>query len=179
MEPLPPDHLYKERYLEEEKIGQGGFGKVFLVKEKDGEKCYAAKCIKVRESISKKIILISSVKARGRKEKERGRREVAMLKNLDSDFVIRLVDAYEGRSEVILVTEYLAGGELFERVVDEDFDLTESHCVLFVRQICQGVGRQAQYTLLAKTRCYRLQISPRWSTCTTATLSTWTSSRRT
>ena len=179
MEPLPPDHLYKERYLEEEKIGQGGFGKVFLVKEKDGEKCYAAKCIKVRESISKKIILISSVKARGRKEKERGRREVAMLKNLDSDFVIRLVDAYEGRSEVILVTEYLAGGELFERVVDEDFDLTESHCVLFVRQICQGVGRQAQYTLLAKTRCHCLQISPRWSTCTTATLSTWTSSRRT
>ena len=53
-----------------------------------------------------------------------------MLKNLDSEFVIRLVDAYEGRSEVILVTEYLAGGELFERVVDEDFDLTESHCVL-------------------------------------------------
>ena len=179
MEPLPPDHLYKERYLEEEKIGQGGFGKVFLVKEKDGEKCYAAKCIKVREFISKKIILISSVKARGRKEKERGRREVAMLKNLDSDFVIRLVDAYEGRSEVILVTEYLAGGELFERVVDEDFDLTESHCVLFVRQICQGVGRQAQYTLLAKTRLHSLQISPRWSTCTTATLSTWTSSRRT
>ena len=65
-----------------------------------------------------------------------------MLKNLDSEFVIRLVDAYEGRSEVILVTEYLAGGELFERVVDEDFDLTESHCVLFVRQICQGVDRQ-------------------------------------
>ena len=63
-----------------------------------------------------------------------------MLKNLDSEFVIRLVDAYEGRSEVILVTEYLAGGELFERVVDEDFDLTESHCVLFVRQICQGVS---------------------------------------
>ena len=66
-----------------------------------------------------------------------------MLKSLDSDFVIRLVDAYEGRSEVILVTEYLAGGELFERVVDEDFDLTESHCVLFVRQICQGVDRHS------------------------------------
>jgi len=123
MEPLPPDDLYKERYLVQEKIGQGGFGKVFLVKDKEGEKFYAAKCIK----------------ARGRKEKERGRREVAMLKSLDSNFVIRLVDAFEGRSEVILVTEYLAGGELFERVVDEDFDLTESHCVLFVRQICQGV----------------------------------------
>ena len=42
------------------------------------------------------------MKARGRKEKERGRREVEMLKNLDSNFVIRLVDAFEGRSEVIL-----------------------------------------------------------------------------
>ena len=50
MEPLPPDDLYKERYLVQEKIGQGGFGKVFLVKEKDGEKCYAAKCIKVRQT---------------------------------------------------------------------------------------------------------------------------------
>ena len=48
MEPLPSDDLYKERYIVEKKIGQGGFGKVFLVKEKDGETCYAAKCIKVR-----------------------------------------------------------------------------------------------------------------------------------
>ena len=96
----------------------------------------------VYSAFSSEVILIP-LKARGRKEKERGRREVAMLKSLDSDFVIRLVDAYEGRSEVILVTEYLAGGELFERVVDEDFDLTESHCVLFVRQICQGVARHS------------------------------------
>ena len=49
MEPLPSDDLYKERYIVEKKIGQGGFGKVFLVKEKGGETCYAAKCIKVRE----------------------------------------------------------------------------------------------------------------------------------
>ena len=59
--------------------------------------------------VQSEVILIS-LKARGRKEKERGRREVAMLKSLDSNFVIRLVDAFEGRSEVILVTEYLAGG---------------------------------------------------------------------
>ena len=108
--------------------------------------------------VQSKVLLIS-LKARGRKEKERGRREVAMLKSLDSNFVIRLVDAFEGRSEVILVTEYLAGGELFERVVDEDFDLTESHCVLFVRQICQGVDRHN--IKLSKTRCYcpSLQLS--------------------
>jgi serine/threonine protein kinase len=31
------------------------------------------------------------------------------------------------------------GGELFERVVADDFTLTERDCVLFMRQICEGV----------------------------------------
>jgi serine/threonine protein kinase len=31
------------------------------------------------------------------------------------------------------------GGELFERVVADDFTLTEKDCVLFMRQICEGV----------------------------------------
>lgn len=31
------------------------------------------------------------------------------------------------------------GGELFERVVADDFNLTERDCVLFMRQICEGV----------------------------------------
>ena len=47
-------------------------------------------------------LILNVTEARGRKEKERGRREVEMLKNLDSNFVIRLVDAFEGRSEVNL-----------------------------------------------------------------------------
>ena len=50
----------------------------------------------------KTTLVLNVMKARGRKEKERGRREVEMLKSLDSNFVIRLVDAFEGRSEVSL-----------------------------------------------------------------------------
>lgn len=33
----------------------------------------------------------------------------------------------------------ISGGELFERVVADDFNLTERDCILFVRQICEGV----------------------------------------
>ena len=33
----------------------------------------------------------------------------------------------------------LCGGELFERVVVDDFTLTERDCILFTRQICEGV----------------------------------------
>lgn len=33
----------------------------------------------------------------------------------------------------------ISGGELFERVVADDFTLTEGDSILFMRQICQGV----------------------------------------
>lgn len=33
----------------------------------------------------------------------------------------------------------ISGGELFERVVADDFTLTEKDCILFMRQICEGV----------------------------------------
>lgn len=31
------------------------------------------------------------------------------------------------------------GGELFDRVIDDDFVLTEKACSVFVRQVCQAV----------------------------------------
>ena len=36
--------------------------------------------------------------------------------------------------------EYLEGGELFDRVSEESFTLTETDCVDFLTQICQGVS---------------------------------------
>jgi serine/threonine protein kinase len=43
------------------------------------------------------------------------------------------------RGPVTLIMEYISGGELFERVVADDFNLTERDCVIFLRQICEGV----------------------------------------
>lgn len=33
----------------------------------------------------------------------------------------------------------IEGGELFERIVDDDYHLTEVDCMVFVRQICEGI----------------------------------------
>ncbi len=33
----------------------------------------------------------------------------------------------------------IEGGELFERVIDDDFVLTERACAIFMRQICEGI----------------------------------------
>lgn len=34
----------------------------------------------------------------------------------------------------------IRGGELFERVIDDDFVLTEKACTVFLRQICEGLS---------------------------------------
>lgn len=33
----------------------------------------------------------------------------------------------------------VSGGELFERIIDEDFELTERECIKYMRQISAGV----------------------------------------
>lgn len=38
-----------------------------------------------------------------------------------------------------LLIHSITGGELFERVIDEDFVLTERACTVFMRQICEGI----------------------------------------
>ena len=40
----------------------------------------------------------------------------------------------------MLLMEYLEGGELFDRISEESFTLTETLCVDFLTQICQGVS---------------------------------------
>ena len=37
----------------------------------------------------------------------------------------------------VIISEYLDGGELFERIVDED--VIESDCCYFISQVCQGL----------------------------------------
>jgi len=115
--------VFREKYETLEKIGEGGFGKVFSVNRKETKDKFAAKFMKTRSN----------------KDKIKPRQEIALLKTLHNNFIINYVDAFEGPTEIILVTEYLDGGELFDRIVDEEFEFLESDCCFFVRQICKGL----------------------------------------
>lgn len=63
----------------------------------------------------------------------------------------------------------ITGGELFERVVADDFTLTERDCILFVRQVCEGVAYMHSQSIvhldlkpeniMCKTRtCHQIKI---------------------
>ena len=94
-----------------------------VAKSKETGEQFAAKLIKVRTS----------------KDKLKVNQEVETMKCLDNEYIVKLVDAFEGPKEMILVSEYLAGGELFETIVDDSFELVETDCCLFTRQICKGL----------------------------------------
>ncbi len=63
--------------------------------------------------------------------------------------MISLMAAFESPSEMVLVTEYLSGGELFERVAADDYELTEADAVGFVRQVCKGAQYMHSKVILA------------------------------
>lgn len=116
--------IFKSKYEIYEELGRGRFGVVFKVKDKVNGEVLAAKFVRCRKS----------------EEKQKCRDEISIMNVLDSSKLLQLAAAYENPREMIMVMEYIGGGELFEKVVADDFTLTERDCVLFMRQIAEAVG---------------------------------------
>ncbi|XP_054720760.1 myosin light chain kinase, smooth muscle-like [Uloborus diversus] len=114
----------KEEYTLQEELGRGKFGTVYKCTEKRTGRRFAAK-------------FIITTRSEDRKEVER---EVEIMRMLQQPRLLQLYDAFDdGKKEMCLILELIEGGELFERVISDDFVLTEKACSIFVRQICEGV----------------------------------------
>ncbi|XP_020292250.1 CBL-interacting serine/threonine-protein kinase 26-like isoform X2 [Pseudomyrmex gracilis] len=66
-------------------------------------------------------------------------REVEIMRRLQHPRLIQLYDAIDAGKHIYVILELIDGGELFERVIDDDFVLTERSCAVFMRQICEGI----------------------------------------
>uniref|UniRef100_A0A671SMZ5 Protein kinase domain-containing protein n=1 Tax=Sinocyclocheilus anshuiensis TaxID=1608454 RepID=A0A671SMZ5_9TELE len=107
----------------QEVLGGGRYGQVH-------------KCI---ENSSGLTLAAKIIKARSQKEKEVVKNEIQVMNQLDHANLIQLYAAYESRNDIILALEYVDGGELFDRIIDENYKLTELDTVMFIRQICEGL----------------------------------------
>ena len=72
--------------------------------------------------------------------------------------------------EIVVLTEYLSGGELFERVAAEEFSLTEDDGCTFVRQICRGLQYMHEKVIMSRDAVECCEIIIGWF----STSSTWT-----
>uniref|UniRef100_A0A3B4G779 Myosin light chain kinase 3-like n=1 Tax=Pundamilia nyererei TaxID=303518 RepID=A0A3B4G779_9CICH len=116
----------------QEILGGGRFGQVH-------------KCV---ENSSGLTLAAKVIKARSQKEREVVKNEIQVMNNLDHANLIKLYAAYESRNDIILVLEYVAGGELFDRIIDENHTLMELDAVLFIRQICDGLQHMHKMSIL-------------------------------
>ncbi|XP_010011977.1 PREDICTED: LOW QUALITY PROTEIN: myosin light chain kinase, smooth muscle-like, partial [Nestor notabilis] len=119
-----------DMYTQLEKLGEGKFGTVFRLQEKATGKIRAGKYFRTRTV----------------KEKQAARAEVELMNLLHHPRLVQCLAAFPCRpapppraAELVMVMEYVAGGELFERIVDDDFEHTEPSSTQYLRQILEGL----------------------------------------
>ncbi|CAM9791890.1 unnamed protein product [Lampetra planeri] len=113
-------------------LGGGRFGRVHKCVERTSGMTLAAKVIK----------------AKGVKEKDEVNNEISIMNQLKHNNLLQLYDAFESKNDFVLIMEYIHGGELFDRIVSEDYNLTELDAIIFIRQICEGIHYMHQQYIL-------------------------------
>ncbi|CAD8113683.1 unnamed protein product [Paramecium sonneborni] len=106
---LTPEMLVRKQCITEKflahyeivkKIGQGGFGEVYLVKHLSTENLRAAKVV-LRKTINCEEKLLE---------------ETEILKTLDHPNIVKVLEIFADFKYYYIVTEYCQGGELLERI---------------------------------------------------------------
>ncbi|XP_055372611.1 5'-AMP-activated serine/threonine-protein kinase catalytic subunit alpha [Condylostylus longicornis] len=106
-----------------EEIGRGKFGTVYKCREKSTGLKLAAKFIPIPK----------------REDRRNVEREVEIMNSLQHHLIIQLYAAFEYQKMMYVIQELVEGGELFDRVIDDEFVLTERTCTVFMRQICEAM----------------------------------------
>ncbi|CAI2384368.1 unnamed protein product [Moneuplotes crassus] len=97
-------------YRSVEKLGEGGFGSVFLLQHSLSEERVAAKFVDVSEHLQKANEIGKAVK------------ESTSLISLDHDAIIKLETAFFINTGMVLFTEYIQGGELGKYVFSNEIN---------------------------------------------------------
>lgn len=105
---------------------------VYLVEEKQSGGKYAAKNCACRRPSQRKDFEL----------------EIEIMNELNHPKLLHLYDAFFGKNDVTLVLELVTGGELFERIADDAFDLTEQLAVVYLRQICEAISYMHSVNIL-------------------------------
>ena len=70
-----------------------------------------------------------------------------MINSLNHKLIINLVDAFEYSRQFILILELVSGGELFERLMEDEL-ISEMDVTYYIKQVLQAVRHMHQQEIL-------------------------------
>ncbi|CAB4012377.1 myosin light chain kinase, smooth muscle-like, partial [Paramuricea clavata] len=124
----------------------GAFGIVKKCERKRDKAAFAIKVI-----LYKDAKLLNDIK-----------REVEMMRKLNHEHLVTLYEAYECGGSYGMVMDYIAGGELFERIIEKEY-LEEKEAVQYLRQLINGLQHMHSKNIV------HLDIKPENILCVDAT----------
>ncbi|XP_077435433.1 serine/threonine-protein kinase Nek5 isoform X2 [Vanacampus margaritifer] len=111
-------------------IGEGAFGKAFLVRAKATHDGDNAPCVV-------KMINLAKMPSR---EKEAARKEVALLSNMKHPNIVTFIRSFQDRGSLCIVMEYCDGGDLMMKInMQRGVFFTEQQILAWFVQICLGL----------------------------------------
>lgn len=109
--------------IDKSEIGAGGYGKVYVAKDRAfGDRQVAIKKVIVQDQ-GKKLVFL---------------KEVKIMKELDHPNICKLLETYEHKNFMFFVMEYCAGKEVFDRIMD-DGQITEATTADIVQQAASAL----------------------------------------
>ncbi|XGW29138.1 hypothetical protein V3C99_008720 [Haemonchus contortus] len=112
-----------DQYDIHEEIGTGAFGVVHRCTERATGNTFAAKFVNTQNEADKATV----------------RKEINTMSVLRHPKLINLHDAFEGDKEMVMIYEFMSGGELFEKVADDSNRMTEAEAIEYTRQVCKAL----------------------------------------
>ncbi|KAL8565325.1 hypothetical protein ACOMHN_029021 [Nucella lapillus] len=128
-----------------EELGSGAFGVVHRCVEKKTGRVFVAKFINTPYPLDKHLV----------------KNEVNVMNHLHHPKLINLHDGFEDKHEMVLILEFLAGGELFDRIASDDYRMSEAEVINYMRQVCDGVKHMHENSIV------HLDIKPENIMCDT------------
>jgi len=116
---------FRDEYVVKDQLGAGAFGEVRKVVHKATGITRAAKILRkdaIDQEETKKLI-----------------DEVQILQTLDHANIMKIYEMFEDKNKYYIVSEFLEGGELFDRIIQNDH-FSEKDAAKIIRQVLSAVS---------------------------------------
>lgn len=121
----PQSGRFRDDYQIKEQLGSGAFGEVRKVLHRKTQVTRAAKILsKDAINVEEQSKLISEVK---------------ILTTLDHPNILKMFEMYEDKAKYYIVSEYLEGGELFERIIQNEH-FSEKEAAKIMKQVLSAIA---------------------------------------